>query len=122
MKQSLPVWDAPAHEAIVTPAGDAEPSTGSSGTQTTARKPSSPNVDKTTSTPKTADPSQLVGQAWQMIQEALQAGTITLGNGNSKLLETKEIVRLVTWLANQRQKKPKVVAMPEDFNLKQTES
>lgn len=69
---------------------------------------------------RATNPAELSEEAWALIDEALGAGTMTLRDGNTRLLDTKDIVRLAQWLATLRAKKPKVVASPEDYGLAKT--
>ena len=64
---------------------------------------------------KQADPSVLSDAAWEMIQEALQEGSMTLGNGKKVQLSPLDVVRITQWLATLKAKKPKLLSGLEDF-------
>ena len=61
-------------------------------------------------------------QAWELIKEAMSAGTMTLPGGKVYTLDPKDFVRLCQWLGTQKTKKPKIVANPDDFGLQRTET
>lgn len=70
------------------------------------------------------DPGSLSGQAWEMIQEAMTTGNMTLPGADGRSpktlsLDAKTFVDLVKWLANLSKRKD-YVKKPEDFNLKKT--
>ena len=67
------------------------------------------------------DPDKLIDTSWGLLQEALDSGKITLGNGTVMLLEPDHIVRLSQWLASRRQTKPRITAGLEDFTTPESE-
>lgn len=68
----------------------------------------------------TRDPSQLAEYSWELINQALTQGKITLENTVSYNLDVELLIRLVQWTATIKAKKPHAVSPPEDFNLKPT--
>lgn len=66
------------------------------------------------------DPSQLAEYSWELINQALSQGVITLENAKSYTLDVELLVRLIQWTATIKAKKPHTVPPPEDFILKPT--
>lgn len=67
-------------------------------------------------------PSELTDIAWDLIDEALTSGTMTLKNkpDNPIVLFPASIVEIAKWMATSKAKKPRLVGAPEDFALKAT--
>lgn len=67
-------------------------------------------------------PAELADIAWDLIDEALTRGTMTLEGIPDKpiALQTASIVEIAKWLATSKAKKPRLVGSPEDFALKST--
>jgi len=62
------------------------------------------------------DVSPRTALAWDMIDDALATGTITLGNGKTREVETPHLINLVKWLASlNTQKKKPTVTVPDAF-------
>ncbi len=66
------------------------------------------------------DPSELAEYSWELINQALSQGKITLENAVSYTLDVELLVRLIQWTATIKAKKPHSVLPPEDFVLKST--
>ncbi len=66
--------------------------------------------------------SELTDIAWNLIDEALTNGTMTLLNqpGKPTHLGPQDIVRIAQWLATSKAKKLQLVSAPDDFELKET--
>ena len=68
------------------------------------------------------DPAELQEIAWNLIDEALTKGTMTLTDqpGKPIRLIPQDIVRIAQWLATSKARKPQLVAVPEDYEVKQS--
>ena len=63
----------------------------------------------------TVDQSQLHTQAWQMLQEVMQSGVMTLPNGKVYELDDAGMLKVVQWLTSKSAKTRKLVPLPEEF-------
>ena len=68
------------------------------------------------------EPSELQEIAWQLIDEALTKGTMTLVGDPGKPINlgSQDIVRIAQWLATSKARKPQLVSPPEDFIMKES--
>ena len=68
------------------------------------------------------EPHELQEIAWELVEEALTKGTISLRDNDGVTIGLKPdaIIHLAQWLAQAKAKKPQLVNPPEDFILKET--
>jgi hypothetical protein len=66
--------------------------------------------------PHTIDATPHTEVAWTLIAETLASGTMTLGDGSLREIETPQLVNLVKWLASlNANRKRATVALPDAF-------
>ena len=67
-------------------------------------------------------PAELSDIAWDLIDEALTHGTMTLQGCPDKpiVMLPMSIVDIAKWMATSKAKKPRLVGAPEDFEIKET--
>ena len=60
--------------------------------------------------------------SWELIEEALTKGTMTLLNSPEKPIHLmpQDIVGIAKWLSTNKARKPQLVPTAEDFELKKT--
>lgn len=74
---------------------------------------------------KAEDQEQLIERSWELVQEALTSGMITLvdpasSKPSQRLLDTDEIVDLAKFFVQLKVKKPQLITPPEDYEIKPT--
>ena len=74
---------------------------------------------------KTEDQEQLINRSWELVQEALTRGTLTLesqdpAKPSQRILDTESVIDLAKFFVQLKVKKPQLVQKPEDFDLKPT--
>lgn len=67
----------------------------------------------------TKTPEELSEIAWKLVSDALVLGSIEV-NGDTRRLDTDQILRLAQWMATSKARKPRPVSTPEDFLLRKT--
>lgn len=67
-----------------------------------------------------ADPTVLADRAWVMIAEAFETGMMTLEDGTKVNIDSRELTQLTRWVANLKQRKPKLLTVDDDFKVAKT--
>ncbi len=71
---------------------------------------------------KVREPHELQEEAWRLMNDAVSTGQMVLSNGITITLNADSLIRVIQWLASSKAKKPHLIDVPEDFNLKETTS
>lgn len=62
----------------------------------------------------------LVSEAWRLVQEGLEHGTLTLKSGKVCVLDHKDQLRHVQWLASMGKKRTRGMPLPKDVFVSPT--
>ena len=62
----------------------------------------------------------LVTEAWRLVTEGLDTGTLTLKSGKTVVLDAKDQLRLIQFLASMTKRTPQAMPLPKDLFLKPT--
>lgn len=69
---------------------------------------------------KVKEPHELQEEAWRLMNEAVTTGKMVLESGLEVHLNADSLIRVIQWLASAKAKKPHLISVPEDFDLKET--
>lgn len=69
---------------------------------------------------KVKEPHELQEEAWRLMNQAVTTGKMVLENGTEVRLNADSLIRVIQWLASAKAKKPHLVTVPEDFQLRET--